>query len=954
MTSANNDVNKALAKAIIYARRDEVERLLGDPAVNVNAKVAFCTPLYVACSLRDAETIDLLLKAGANPNIVHDLPPVNEKAGYNVLHALAGWGEPFSIDVQPEQLGDEANMRRCMKLVLDAGARLDLVNMKKRTPLHVAKDAVTVQCLLDAGADPRAMDQAGETLFHTSKSEDVLRILAPRVDINAKAQYRGDTPLLSTLKEPFGSEESKIRLALLFLDLGVDATAVDNLGNGALHHAVTVHRIGDAGLLLLRRLLERNADINAKNLQGQTPLHWSLPGYRPKRHGGRVDSKLLAFLLDAGAEIDAKDEQGQTPLFQAMNSQKTYDPEEKIRVCEQMMPAGARIDTTDLGGLNLLHCAVQAKRTNVRLIRFLVSQGIDPQQTDSKGNTLWHLAMPELAKAPPNPELVSEIVAMAVDPEKPNNDGQSPLHIVAKFHPSAFRSCNSSRDGRWTNADDASFFDRFIGLCSDIDCVDKDGVTPLHIASTFSEYLTLALLEKGADPRKATTEGLTPLHLAARSRQTNTLGILLSWAQATFNDAAVIRIVNKRDRLGRPALYYACASGRIETVQLLLDSGAVIETETYAGSPWDGCTALLDEEKANWRWSPAGVKDLDSEPDAAGVLLSDTLRTKLDLDRGSYHSRFPFTFQRLDEMVDLLAACDDPANGARFIDQAISAAIKKKFDHATECLLRARERLGIREAYTLDEETSARLSKRTEVPPVSENRHGDSLATTLMARQQYSLATTELLRNVESLLAEDKLHSAILWSSRTMLHYLVSGGFAKMLNFVARPEAVHAIRTRADSMPTPLLVEACRGEQWNMNVVMLLVEGKGADVDAMALALDVPGYNVGRQDGGETALHVLARGGHWWQVNEALPYLLDKKAKTEVRDQRGITPLGAALESINGPHFSRKTVETLLQYGADPNSADNRGKTCLSRARGNVDICQLLISYGANDNPPAT
>lgn len=136
-----------------------------------------------------------------------------------------------------------------------------------------------------------------------------------------------------------------------------------------------------------------------------------------------------------------------------------------------------------------------------------------------------------------------------------------------------------------------------------------------------------------------------------------------------------------------------------------------------------------------------------------------------------------------------------------------------------------------------------------------------------------------------------------------------------------------------------------------MDVVRLLVETKGADPSANALALRHSGYGNGFNTNGPTTLHILARGGHWWQTNEALPYLLGKGADVEARDERGITPLGAALEAINGPHFDRKAVETLCQFGADPNAAGNRGLTCLSRVGGNMDIYQSLIRHGAALSP---
>ncbi|KAH8714742.1 ankyrin repeat-containing domain protein [Ilyonectria robusta] len=948
--------NWALERAVINQRREILGHLLEHPMVHVNSKLRFCTPLYTACAYRDADSINLLLKAGADPNIVHNIDSWTErsddeiaKTGYNVLHALAGFGEPMPLN--PIKRSNDTETRRCFRLVLDAGAKLDLVDIKGCTPLHIASDAIAVECLLDAGIDPNVTNRAGETLLHTTRSEDILRILAPRVDINAKSQLSGATPLLGTLKERYINSDFKIKKASLLLELGANAAAVDDEGNGTLHHIAATNRLGQPGLLLLQQLHANGADASLRNNEGKTPLHWCVPGTGSGKYGMREGTMVLDELIACGADLEIKDNEGQTALFQMMSSNDGYGAEGKIKLCEQMVAGGARIDTMDLEGRNLLHCAMESSWSGASLVRFLVSQGIDPHQTDSRGNTLWHLAAPRFAKAPPDSAMISELRGLGVNPVRKNHDGQTPLHIVARFHPSAFRSSNSfSSNGRPTNADDACFFDTFVSLYKNVDCVDNDGVTPLHVASTFSEYLTRRLLEEGADPRKKTLEGLTPLHLAARSRQTNTLGILLAWLKAEVDEATALELLNACDRMNRSALYYGCASGRVETAQMLLDAGVVVDTDSYVGSPWDGCIALQDEEAAKWRRSSAGIDHLDSEPDGAGVFIPDTMRTKLDLEGTGFHRRFPFTHERLDEIIDLLVT-NGSASGARYIDQAISSAVEKQFDHATECLLRARERLGSKEGYKLDDETSARLSQRNDAPLPSDLPYGESLVIVLMGRRQYSLATREILQHVESMLGEDKLHKDYSMHHGTILHCLVAGGFASILDQVARPEAIQAIRAREDSGPIPLLVEACQREWWNMDVVRLLVETKGADPSATALALRKSGYGYGLKARGPTALHILIRGGRWWQTNEALPYLLRKGADVEGRDERGITPLGAALEAINGPHFNRKTVEMLLQFGADPNAVDNRGQTCLSRVGGNMDIYQLLIRHGATISP---
>lgn len=945
--TTQEQASRALQQTIERRRLDVAGRLLQHPLIDINAKVRFNTPLYIACQMRDADLIEVLLKAGADPNILHDWSGGSWelKDGFNVLHALAE--HPIYDSAIPPNAREEAVVRRCFKLVLDAGAKLDQTDPKLKTPLHVASDVAVVKCLLEAGMDPNVTDRGGETLLHTTNDLDIVRLLAEKVDINAKASWRGMTPLLNILAERF-NDDSRIGKANLLMDLGADASVVDDAGNGTIHHLLSSHSLGNAGLDLLKRLLESGANVNLRNMDGQTPLHWSLPGSSPGRTWTQDRRKVIETLFAAGADLEAKDNNGWTPLFQILQSRYSYRGPELVEECEWLMGLGARLDTTDIRGRNVLHCLAESRQPAVSVIQFLASKVIDAQATDNKGNTVWHLAAPELAKSALDMERTTAIAKLGVDVEAQNDDGQSPLHIVVSYDQSAFRACNSfsGSDNRPTNADEKTFFDHFITLCGNVDCTDRNNITPLHIASTFSEYLTRRLLEEGADPRKTTTEGLTVLHLAARSRETNTLGGLLASIKDKFGEATVASLCNVRDQLGRTALYYACASGLVQTVKMLLDVGAAIDAESYDGSSWDGCVAFQEEAKKEWRSDSRGGANLGSEPDAAGVLIADTRRRKLDVGNGWSHWKYPFPFERLDEIVDLLVA-RGPVSAAKHIDQAIFASIEQQFDHATECLLRARGRLDLNSVVRPDDETSARLLARTQFSEEARRQprgRESSVAKHLMGTRQYSLAIEEIRKELNGLLGDEQQRSEAWMQGPSILHHLAAGGFADILVETASPEAIDLVQSLGQSNYPPLLLQACQEVRSNMDAIRVLVERKGVDVN-------IPWTRSEHDKGGPTALHILVRGGRWWQIHQALPYFLSRGADLEVRDTRGVTPLAAALESIKSPWFRLDAVKILLDAGADTNAIDSGGKSCLSRIGGNRPIYRLFMRHGAIVGP---
>src|SRR5205823_3968466 len=72
-------------------------------------------------------------------------------------------------------------------------------------------------------------------------------------------------------------------------------------GSSALHHAAGFGPIDN-----LQELINKGADVNAKNRRSSTPLHWAIH-----------DEAKVRLLLSKGANVNAKQAQGRTPLYLA-------------------------------------------------------------------------------------------------------------------------------------------------------------------------------------------------------------------------------------------------------------------------------------------------------------------------------------------------------------------------------------------------------------------------------------------------------------------------------------------------------------------------------------------------------------------------------------------------------------------------------------------------------------
>jgi Ankyrin repeats (3 copies) len=101
--------------------------------------------------------------------------------------------------------------------------------------------------------------------------------------------------------------------------------------NTPLHSAVNC-----ADIKLVQKLLEYDADINAVNEYGSTPLQWASRGLY-------MGDATLRLLLKHGADVNARDEDGSTPLHEASK----YG---ELEVARLLLEYGADVEAKDNSG----------------------------------------------------------------------------------------------------------------------------------------------------------------------------------------------------------------------------------------------------------------------------------------------------------------------------------------------------------------------------------------------------------------------------------------------------------------------------------------------------------------------------------------------------------------------------------------------------------------------------
>ncbi|KAG5659908.1 hypothetical protein KAF25_003430 [Fusarium avenaceum] len=918
---------KEAKQAFAWAANTEIIRsILNLGLMDINGYVYGQPLLFSACLRQDPEIISLLLKAGSDPNL-----PFNDSytVGANVLHALAS---PSSYYSHGERGASEDVTRECFRLVLAAGANVNKTDQNGDTPLHKAQSRQVAQLLLNAGADATITNRRGEAPTPVAYNVDIMKLLLSKTSIDLRDRS-GKTILLRTLSgESFHSTSERTPVedvALIILELGANASVIDCEGNSALHYLVRRKGLGDPqSRKLLESLIKGGVDPYLRNKDGQMAID---------RLGISRKKDLAVFLEVTKVDMNVMDNHGHTLLFNAIN--RPGNPEAQLEAFLVLMSKGeASVDITDQLRWTLLHAAIRRRPSDGKTLRLLVEHGVDPKQTDMEGNTLWHDAASLLATHRVSPQLFHDITALGVDPRKANKVGRLPLHILCSYDqwwlvPGVHGRIALERSDDVEKEDGTTLLDFILQQGpEDVNCMDHDGITPLHLTSTFSTDLTSRLLEAGADPTPSTHENLNVFHLASRCRQSNTIGLLLDWFKTAKTAEDLHIAVNTKDSRGRTPLYYACASGIHQSVELLIESGACVDLGTYDGSALNGCVDF-EEELKNWGRYNSTLEEQSS----GGVLIDDRIRPKVVQD-----SWTSYQVERLDEILKLLAsnATNSTSHG---IDKAITVAMGRHCDYTTEQLMRARRSLGFTHSLTCEVGVKFCLDRGAkELARIMRNPDFASHISSLMGSRFYDA--------VPSCVAK---HSPDLGRLQKILTKLSNSGFAQILDNLLTPEVVSQLEKEPDTTAsgvrtgwrmTSLLVAACESEHPNMSVIRVLVK-KGARLDCLGLSAKYQCMGTVA----ETPLHVVVRGEQhpWWHTAQALPFILKQGGALEVKDANGLTPLNASLENMVESRWNSKAMEILLSAGADSSSVDSAGKSCLARAMSNKIIRRMLLRHGA-------
>ena len=492
------------------------------------------TPLLLACTCRQNNSVKLLLEAGSNPNIT-------DKNKNTSLHA-AVHGRCRTKDI---------------KAIIDHFADINAINKNKQTAIMLAcekGDVHAINVLLKNRADLNIANADGDTCLHVvarrDHSKDVIHSMIKHgANVNAKNKFN-ETPLMKANKNGY------IDVTKELLNAGADHKLLDGFGDTWIHRAID----GGYRQELIRTMIDHGADVNAMNKHNET-------AFMTACKKGNVDA--IKLLFSVGTNPNIKNDDGQTWIHHTVIGNWSRE------VLQVVMSHGGDVNATTKDNITALMLA--SRTGNVDTINVLLAAGADPNITDAGGYTCLHDAVDVGC----NKETLKAIIDHGANINAANKKGVTPLM-------QAFQVGNINAISVLLDAEaDLNIIDQDGDTClhravrarcskeilqsvircgANVNAANKSSVTALRLAcQTGNKDAINELLKAGADPSIVDEAGETCLHTAIRSKCSR------KHLEALITHGADVNATNENSET---AIRLAYQMGNEHAINELLKAGA--------------------------------------------------------------------------------------------------------------------------------------------------------------------------------------------------------------------------------------------------------------------------------------------------------------------------------------------------------------------------------------------
>lgn len=378
------------------------------------------------------------------------------------------------------------------------------------------------QVLLDAGADPRFIDQKGRTALKIATKEghqDIITLLknAGAPESSEVIEHSSDT-LLGAAKK------GNLELLSSALAAGADPNISQVSAGRQRREKTALMFAAERGHLdVVKRLLEAGAEVNLSDRPGKKF------GKTPLMYAAQSDqAEVLKYFLDAGAVVDAQDKRGQTALFYAVEAKAAA-------AVEVLLIYGADIHKKSWEGTPF----EEASYSNSQITKLITTAD---HQRSSEMSAEARVEMLSSAAFSGNADLVRDLIHQGVDINATDKDGgwtalmngAARGHItVVQLLLAAGAEIDQELPADTTALSEAAYWGRtevvklLISAGADINSTNSSGRTPIMqtLAWNSTEVLQI-LLDAGADASARNEDGKTVLAMATADGKTAIENIL--------------------------------------------------------------------------------------------------------------------------------------------------------------------------------------------------------------------------------------------------------------------------------------------------------------------------------------------------------------------------------------------------------------------------------------------